>query len=134
MNIILRNRIIAYILDMIIFTLSIWILTLILYPIIFNTGTIDIFSYFWIYCYIILVIVYFAFFEYKFSTSLGKHIMSLKVTSISKNGKLNIVQSVIRNISKIFWIPIIFDLIIGYLLKKDTRILDSIAKTKVVLI
>ena len=50
----------------------------------------------------------------------------------SKNGaRISWSQAIVRNLSKIYWIPIVFDWAIGKLLKQD-RFLCNISKTVVI--
>ena len=56
--------------------------------------------------------------------------MSLEVKS--KNGyDINWMQAIVRNLTKLYWFPIIFDWLIGKLLHSD-RILNNITRTTVV--
>ena len=78
----------------------------------------------------ILCIVYFVLCEKFFGASVGKSLMYLQVRS--KNGaKISWPQAIVRNISKIYWFPIIFDWAIGRALNTD-RVLNNITKTVVV--
>lgn len=78
----------------------------------------------------ILIVVYFTLCELIFGATVGKSLMCLQVKS--KNGhKINLPQAIVRNLTKIYWFPILFDWIIGKILKKD-RILNEITKTVVV--
>ena len=62
--------------------------------------------------------------------SIGKALMYLKVKS--KNGMdITWPQAIVRNLTKIYWVPIIFDWLIGKFLKTD-RLLNNITKTIVI--
>ena len=78
----------------------------------------------------ILIFIYFVICEKVFGASVGKGIMNLQVKS--KNGaNISWIQSIVRNLTKIYWFPIIFDWIIGKFLHTD-RILNNITRTVVV--
>jgi uncharacterized RDD family membrane protein YckC len=74
--------------------------------------------------------VYFVLLEKFAGSTVGKGVMKLEVKS--KNGaSISWLQAIVRNLTKIYWIPIIFDWAIGKLLKTD-RVLNNISKTVVV--
>lgn len=78
----------------------------------------------------ILIMVYFIFCEKTFGATVGKSLMMLQVKS--KNGyDINWAQAIVRNLTKIYWFPILFDWLIGKILHKD-RILNEITKTTVI--
>ena len=78
----------------------------------------------------VLTLVYFILCEKFNGATVGKSLMYLQVRS--KNGALiTWPQAIVRNLTKIYWIPIIFDWAIGKLMKSD-RILNNITKTVVV--
>ena len=74
--------------------------------------------------------VYFAACEKFKGATVGKALLYLQVRS--RNGAyISWAQAIVRNLSKIYWFPIIFDWAIGKILKKD-RILTDITRTVVV--
>ena len=74
--------------------------------------------------------LYFVYCEKVHGASVGKALMYLQVRS--RNGAyINWAQAIVRNLSKIFWIPILFDWLIGKFLGRD-RILAIITKTVVI--
>ena len=78
----------------------------------------------------ILTLVYFILCEKFFGATVGKSLMYLEVKS--RNGyDINWAQAIVRNLTKIYWFPILFDWLIGKILKKD-RILNEIARTVVI--
>ena len=78
----------------------------------------------------VLILVYFILCEKFNGATVGKSLMYLQVRS--KNGALiSWPQAIVRNLTKIYWIPIIFDWAIGKILRTD-RILNNITKTVVV--
>ena len=78
----------------------------------------------------VLIMIYFVLTEKLAGASVGKSLMHLQVRS--KNGaNISWLQAIIRNLTKIYWIPIIFDWFIGKLLHAD-RLLNNISKTVVI--
>lgn len=78
----------------------------------------------------VLILVYFVLCEKFNGATVGKSLMYLQVRS--KNGAfITWPQAIVRNLTKIYWIPIIFDWAIGKILRTD-RILNNITKTVVV--
>ena len=78
----------------------------------------------------VLIMVYFVLTEKLFGASIGKSILHLQVKS--KNGaNISWIQAIVRNLTKIYWVPIIFDWLIGKFLRTD-RLFDNITKTVVV--
>ena len=78
----------------------------------------------------ILIMIYFVVCEKLFAASVGKSLMYLQV--VSNNGRnISWPQAIVRNLTKIYWFPVLFDWLIGKILKRD-RILNVITKTVVV--
>jgi len=77
-----------------------------------------------------LIWIYFILTEKFKGASVGKAIMNLEVRS-NNGAKISWPQAIVRNITKIYWIPIIFDWLVGKLLKTD-RILNNITRTVVI--
>ncbi len=78
----------------------------------------------------IIIMVYFVLCEKCAAATVGKSLMYLQVRS--QNGSfITWPQAIVRNLTKIYWIPIIFDWAIGRALNTD-RILNHITKTIVV--
>ena len=80
----------------------------------------------------ILILVYFIVLEKTKGATVGKALMYLEVRS--RNGaRINWAQSIVRNLSKVYWVPIIFDWLIGkFLGANNNRLLGSITKTVVI--
>ena len=80
----------------------------------------------------ILILVYFIVLEKTKGATVGKALMYLEVRS--RNGaRINWPQSIVRNLSKVYWVPIIFDWLIGkFLGANNNRLLGSITKTVVI--
>lgn len=80
----------------------------------------------------ILSILYFALLEFWYGWTFGKKIMNLKTTKISGQ-KPPFDAALIRNISKIYWILVLIDVIIGLATPGDPhqKITDRFAGTTV---
>jgi len=126
------KRTLAFIIDAIIITAVMWILSALLYPLIIVSGTFYIFNV-WLLILALITLYYFTYMEKNKKTTLGKSVMNLRV--ISLEGELTYRNAIIRNLSKILWFPIIFDLIAGSLSTSNhLRYLDKIANTEVELV
>lgn len=65
----------------------------------------------------ILIMLYFVLCEKFFGATVGKSLMYLQV--LSNNGQnISWPQAIVRNLTKIYWFPILFDWAIGKILKK----------------
>ncbi len=79
----------------------------------------------------VLTLIYFIVLEKIKGATVGKALMYLRV--ISRNGyPISWIQAIIRNLTKIYWFPVIFDWAIGKIIRRDERILGVITKTIVV--
>ncbi len=123
------RRVIAYVLDFFVVSSFMWILSYLFFLVV---NPVDVYYVYQIFPVIvpILIIVYFVACEKIKGATVGKALMYLQVRS--RNGAyINWAQAIVRNLSKIFWVPIIFDWAIGKFLNQD-RILADITKTVVV--
>jgi len=131
-----KKRVLAYIVDYFVVTAIMWIIGQALAIVVFPFSAFFIYDYF-IFLLPIVGLTYFVLLEKKMGTTVGKHLLYLNVLSIyNKNyySNLTYVQSIIRNISKIYWFPIIIDLIIGRLFgPSNERILGKISRTEVII-
>ena len=85
---------------------------------------------YWPFVIAILIFIYFILCEKLAGATIGKAILNLQVKS--KNGaNISWLQAIVRNITKIFWVPIIFDWLIGKFLRSD-RLFNNITRTVVV--
>ena len=129
MQSLLKERFFALIIDILVVTLVTWIIGALLYPLIALAGGFGIFNY-WVILTILLIIGYFTYLEGNYSTTFGKTIMKIKVTA--DEGELNYQKAFLRNLSKILWIPLILDVLVGYAYGgSKIRYLDKIAGTGV---
>ena len=123
------RRVYAYIIDFFVVSAFMWIISF-LVSLIFNP--IDLSSVYAPFPIIapILGFIYFVFFEKTQGATIGKALMYLEVRS--RNGSyINWAQAIVRNLTKIYWIPIIFDWLIGRIMNTD-RLFSNITKTVVV--
>lgn len=84
------------------------------------------------YPYIVLILVtmgYFTLFEAKTNKTIGKKILNLYVSD--SEGYMTYKSAFIRNLTKLFWIPLIFDIIIGKIMNYPSRLFDKLAGTDV---
>jgi len=124
------RRFMALVIDAVIITLFSWILVALIYPVVALTNSFQVLG-FWLLLLAFIIIVYFTYFEGKYDVTPGKNLMKLKVKSL--NGDMSYRKAFIRNLSKILWLPLIVDLLVGFLFGSPRkRYLDRLAKTEVV--
>ena len=119
-------RVIAWIIDSIILGIIAFILVLfLLVPFLF-VGAFAGFYAAWGYVLIVpfalglLSVLYFLYAEVNWGGTLGKRILGLRVQTV-KGGKITYSQSFVRNISKIFWVFLLLDWLIGIATPGDRR-------------
>ena len=124
------RRVLAYIADFFVVSAFMWIVSFILFYIANPYNMFAIYSYF-VYVIPILIMVYFVICEKLKGATIGDALLYLQVRQY--NGDyITWKQAIIRNLTKIYWFPIIFDWALGKILKKDDRILDVVTKTLVI--
>ena len=129
MTTVFTKRIIAYVLDFFVVSAVMWIISYFLSLTVKPADSYQIYQ-FLPYIVPILIMIYFVLCEKYMGATVGKSLMSLEVKS--ENGSdISWLQAILRNVTKIFWFPIIFDWLIGKLLNKD-RIFNVITRTVVV--
>lgn len=126
----LSRRVLAYIADFFVVSAFMWIISYLL-SIVINPYQINTVYDYFPYVVPILIMVYFVLCERYKGATVGKALVYLQVRNY-RGEQISWIQAIVRNLTKIYWIPIIFDLAIGLLLKRGDRILDSITKTVVV--
>ena len=131
------KRTIAYILDFFVVSAFMWIISYFAYFGINYLNMFQIYHYF-VFILPILIILYFTILEKNLGATIGKRLMFIEVKSaVPRRGRLgrdysiSYSQALIRSLSKIYWFPIIFDVILGKITGK-TRLLDGITRTTVV--
>ncbi len=124
------RRFAALLVDIVIVTLLLWIISSLIFLLMAGLGIFSVLNY-WIFIGAILIIVYFTYMEGKTSSTLGKRLFKLKVKA--KDGDMNYKTAFIRNLSKILWVPLIVDVILGFIfVDSNDRILDKVSGTYVV--
>jgi len=119
-------RVIAWIIDSIILGVIVFILVLVLLAPFLFVGALAGFYAAWGYILIVplvvglLSVLYFLYAEVNWGGTLGKRIVGLRVQTV-KGGKITYSQSFIRNISKIFWLFLLLDWLIGIATPGDRR-------------
>ena len=123
------RRIVAYIIDFFVVSAFMWVIS---YLLSLTVSPKDFYSVYQVMVFVvpILIMVYFILCEKTHGATVGKSLMYLQVKS--KNGyNINWPQAIVRNLTKIYWFPILFDWLIGKILHKD-RILNEITRTVVI--
>jgi uncharacterized RDD family membrane protein YckC len=81
----------------------------------------------------IVLFLYSAVFEYMWGGTIGKMVLGLKV--VSTKGKLEVADTLVRNISKVYYIFLLIELVVTLVVQTTDahqRFLDKIARTTVV--
>jgi len=81
----------------------------------------------------VVVFLYFIFAEVTRGATFGKQVLHLKVVG-PKGGNPTFIESVVRNVSKIYWLLLLLDVIVGLATSKDytQKFSDKLVGTKVV--
>ena len=125
------RRVVAYVIDFFVVSAFMWIISYLLFFLVNPYNSYMVYQYF-PYVTPVLILVYFIFLEKTKGATIGKALMYLEVRS--RNGaRINWAQAIVRNLTKIYWVPIVFDWLIGKLLGAgNNRLLGNIKKTVVV--
>lgn len=78
---------------------------------------------------VIVTMAYFTLYEANTNKTVGKKIFHLYVSD--EEGYMTYKNAFIRNLTKIFWIPLIFDVILGKIFNCPSRFFDKLAGTDV---
>lgn len=108
-------RLVAYIIDAIIIAIvTIVIDAIVAVALLVSGGGILLYGGFWIFTGLfgLLSILYFIFLDVFWGGTIGKRVMGLQVQNVT-GGKISLGKSVIRNISKIFWLFLFLDWLIA---------------------
>jgi uncharacterized RDD family membrane protein YckC len=125
------RRFAALLVDIIIITLFMWIVSSVIFMLLAGVGIFSFLNY-WIFIGAILIIVYFTYMEGKTSSTFGKRLFKLRVEAVK--GSMDYKKAFIRNLSKILWLPLILDVILGFLMgDSNDRFLDKVSETYVVM-
>ena len=123
------RRFLALIIDVIIVTLTLGIISAVIYPLIAVTNLFTILNY-WLVLAAFIITGYFTYMEGKDGATLGKILMKIKVNATK--GDMNYKKAFLRSLSKILWIPLVLDLILGFIFgDTNDRFLDGVSKTAV---
>lgn len=122
-------RLKAVIIDAIIVTLFTALINNILYIILSKINISVLLSWYNTVVLVVLTLAYFTILEAQTNKTIGKKISKLYVSDTE--GYMTYKKAFIRNITKIFWIPLIFDLLLGKLLGFPSRLFDKLAGTDV---
>lgn len=130
-----KKRAYAYIIDFFVVSAFMWILAYIAYFAINYFNMFEVYHYA-IFILPIVIILYFTLMEGSIGATIGKRLMFIEVVSPmrgyrSRYTRISYSQAFIRSISKIFWFPIILDILLGKT-SGNVRILDKISRTTVV--
>jgi uncharacterized RDD family membrane protein YckC len=120
------RRVIAYIGDFFVVSAIMWIVSYLLFLIMNPNNVYSVYQYF-PYVVPFLILIYFTLCEKTFGATVGKSLMYLQVRSLNGN-RITWPQAIVRNLTKIYWIPIVFDWLVGKLLKTD-RLFNNITRT-----
>lgn len=124
---VLRTK--ALIIDAVIVTLFAMLIDNILYVILSAINNQLLLAWYPTAVLIIVTMLYFTIFEAKTNKTLGKKVTHLYVSD--EDGYMSYRKAFVRNLTKIYWIPLIFDILIGKLLNFPSRLFDKIAGTDV---
>jgi uncharacterized RDD family membrane protein YckC len=81
----------------------------------------------------VILVLYFAAFEVLAGASVGKQVMGLKV--VASGGRApNAMEALVRNVSKLYWLLLILDIIVGLAVSKSytQKYTDKLMSTSVV--
>lgn len=124
------RRFAALLVDIIILTLFMYVVSAIVFLLFAQLGIFSVLNY-WIFIAAIIIIVYFTFMEGKTDSTLGKKLFKLKIKAV--NGNVGYKKAFIRNLSKIYYFPLIADVILGFIFgDSNDRILDKISGAYVI--
>lgn len=127
---ILTKRVIAYVMDFFVVSSIMWIVSWII-SFLFNPyDAYKIYSYF-IYIVPILIVVYFVVCEKIKGATVGKALMNIEVLD-DRGYSITWTKAIIRNLTKVFWFPILFDWAIGSIIGWGDRLFDRFSHTKVI--
>ena len=81
-----------------------------------------------------LFVLYFTIAEFTRGATLGKSVMRLRVTSKSGGAHPDVTESFTRNITKVYWILLLLDVVVGLAVERDyqRKFTDRLAGTSVV--
>ncbi len=124
------KRFVALLVDIIILTLFMYVISAIVFLLFAQLGIFSALNY-WIIIGAIIIIVYFTIMEGMTGSTLGKKLFKLKVKAVK--GNMSYIKAFIRNLSKIYYFPLVVDVILGFIFgDSNDRILDKISGTYII--
>lgn len=123
------SRLKAVIIDAIVVMLFTSLINNILYVLLTNINNQFLLSWYPTIVLVIVTMAYFTIFEAKTNKTIGKKIAKLYVSD--SEGYMSYKKAFIRNLTKIYWIPLLFDVIIGKICGFPSRLFDKLAGTDV---
>jgi|GEM_PF-308624 len=126
-----KKRALAYLIDWFVISATLMILAQVLAIIVITFSLFIVYNFF-VYLLPVFILIYFVYLETKKGKTIGKDILDLRVVS-EEGENITYREAIIRNLSKLYWLPIIIDIIIGkYFGDSDERILGQWSKTMVI--
>jgi uncharacterized RDD family membrane protein YckC len=131
------RRVVAFIIDAIIIGVIVVIIGIALFiPFLFFSGTFAVYAIFGGLFSVIagfLIFLYFIFAEVTRGATIGKSVFHLKVVG-PKGGNPTWMESFVRNVSKIYWLLLLLDVIVGLAVSKgyNQKYSDKLVGTSVV--
>ncbi len=119
----------AYIIDSIVVLLFTALVNNLLYIVLSFINSQPILAYYPYVTIVIVTMAYYTIFEAKTNKTIGKRITGLYVSDI--DGYMTYSKAFIRNLTKIYFVPIIVDVIIGRVLNFPSRLFDKFVGTDV---
>ncbi|RAP51668.1 MAG: hypothetical protein BZ138_04670 [Methanosphaera sp. rholeuAM270] len=123
------SRLKAFIIDAFIVTLFTALINNILYILLVNVNNPLLLSWYPSIVLIMVTLLYFTILEAKTNKTIGKKMAGLFVSD--PEGYMTYPKALIRNLTKIYWVPLLFDVILGKLFGYPSRLFDQIAGTDV---
>ena len=124
------RRVVAFIIDWIIIWVVLWVLSLFLF-----FGAFGLFGFGWFFMWSffggVLFFLYAGFLEGTRGATIGKALLRLRVVSFY--GNMDIGKGFIRNVTKIFWLFLLLDLLLAFFTSGEPRqrYMDRISNTTV---
>ena len=125
------RRFVAIVIDIIIIYSVVWVIMLVIsFAMVFSYRNPFFFS--WWFLPWVIILLYSSFLEGTSGATIGKKVLRLKVVTLRE--KLNMRKALIRNISKIFFLLLLLDVLLAFFTAGDPRqrYLDRIAETTVI--
>lgn len=127
----ITKRVIAYILDFLVASAIMWPVSYFFYFFVNPVSKYQVYHYF-PFTAPVIILLYFVLLEKIRGATVGKLLMFIEVQNENAE-RISYKQAIIRNITKIGWVLILIDYILGLVYgSKDDRLLGQLSHTKVV--